>query len=102
MKESSQQVLFNAEKILNAAEILFKEVYLRDSINRAYYSIFYIADPLLNEKELRFSKHGSVHGAFAQHYVKAKIFAEKYHKRMTGAFRRRMPGDYDKIARFNS
>jgi|GEM_PF-6671949 len=63
---------------------------------------FYIADPLLNEKELRFSKHGSVHGAFAQHYVKAKIFAEKYHKRMTGAFRRRMPGDYDKIARFNS
>lgn len=40
MKESSQQVLFNAEKILNAAEILFKEVYLRDSINRAYYSIF--------------------------------------------------------------
>ncbi len=55
---------------------------------------------ILNEKELRFSKHGTVHGAFAQHYIKTKIFDEKYHKLLTGSFRRRMLGDYDEVTRF--
>lgn len=62
---------------------------------------FYIAEALLNEKDLRFSKHGTVHGAFAQHYVKTGIFDEKYHKLLTGAFRRRILGDYDEVTRFN-
>jgi uncharacterized protein (UPF0332 family) len=102
MKESTQQLLINAEETLNAAEVLLKEEYLRDAVNRAYYSVFYVAEALLNEKELRFSKHGTVHGAFAQHYIKTKIFEEKYHKLLTGAFRRRMLGDYDEVARFTS
>ncbi len=102
MKESTQQLLINAEETLNAAEVLLKEEYLRDAVNRAYYSVFYIAEALLNEKDLRFSKHGTVHGAFAQHYIKTKIFEEKYHKLLTGAFRRRMLGDYDEVAQFTS
>jgi uncharacterized protein (UPF0332 family) len=102
MKESTQQLMLNAEETLHAAEMLFKEEYLRDAINRAYYSVFYIAEALLNEKDLRYSKHGTVHGAFAQHYIKTKIFDEKYHKLLTGAFRRRMLGDYDEITRFSS
>ena len=101
MKESTQQLMLNAEETLSAAEVLFKEDYLRDSVNRAYYAIFYIAEALLNEKDLRFSKHGTVHGAFAQHYIKTKLFDEKYHKLLTGAFRRRMLGDYDEVTRFN-
>ena len=102
MKESTQQLMLNAEETLNAAEILAKEEYLRDAINRAYYAVFYIAEALLNEKDLRYSKHGTVHGAFAQHYIKTKIFDEKYHKLLTGAFRRRMLGDYDEVAQFKS
>lgn len=102
MKESTQQLMLNAEETLNAAEILLREEYLRDAINRAYYAIFYIAEALLNEKDLRYSKHGTVHGAFAQYYIKTKIFDEKYHKLLTGAFRRRMLGDYDEVAQFKS
>lgn len=102
MKESTRQLMLNAEETLNAAEMLLKEEYLRDAINRAYYAVFYIAEALLNEKDLRYSKHGTVHGAFAQHYIKTKIFDEKYHKLLTGAFRRRMLGDYDEVARFKS
>ena len=102
MKESTQQLMLNAEETLHAAEILFKEEYLRDAVNRAYYSVFYIAEALLNEKDLRYSKHGTVHGAFAQHYIKTKVFDEKYHKLLTGAFRRRMLGDYDEVTRFTS
>lgn len=52
MKESTQQLMLNAEETLHAAEVLFKEEYLRDAINRAYYSVFYIAEALLNEKDL--------------------------------------------------
>ncbi len=102
MKESSQQLMLNAEETLHAAEILFKEEYLRDAVNRAYYSVFYVAEALLNEKDLRYSKHGTVHGAFAQHFVKTKIFDDKYHKLLTGAFRRRMLGDYDEVTKFHS
>ena len=102
MKDSTRQLLLNAEETMNAAKVLFKEEYLRDAVNRAYYAIFYIAEALLNEKDLRFSKHGTVHGAFAQHYVKTKIFDEKYHKLLTGSFRRRMLGDYDEVTRFSS
>ena len=74
MKDATQQLMLNAEETLNAAEILLKAEYLRDAINRAYYAIFYTAEALLNEKELRYSKHGTVHGAFAQHYIKTKLF----------------------------
>jgi len=102
MKDSTQQLMLNAEETLNAAEILLKAEYLRDAINRAYYGVFYIAEALLNEKDLRYSKHGTVHGAFAQHYIKTKLFDERYHKLLTGAFRRRMLGDYDEVVQFKS
>jgi uncharacterized protein (UPF0332 family) len=102
MKDSTQQLMLNAEETLNAAEILFREEYLRDAVNRAYYAIFYVAEALLNEKDLRYAKHGTVHGAFAQHFIKTKIFDEKHHRLLTGAFRRRMLGDYDEAVQFQS
>ena len=94
--------MLNPEESLNAAEVLFREEYLRDAVNRAYHAVFYIAEALLNEKDLRYSTHGTVHGAFAQYYVKPKLFDEKYHKLLTGSFRRRMLGDYDEVVQFRS
>ena len=102
MKESTQQLMLNAEETLHAAEILFKEEFLRDAVNRSYYAVFYIAEALLNERDLRYSKHGTVHGAFAQHYIRTKIFDDKYHKLLIRTFRRRMLGDYDEVTKFSS
>ena len=102
MKESTQQLMLNAEETLNAAEVLFKEEYLRDAVNRAYYSVFYIAEALLNEKNLRFKKHGSVHGSFSQHFVKTGIFDAKFHKLLTKSFGQRLLGDYDEVTKFSS
>lgn len=102
MKDSTQQLLRNAEETLHAAEVLLKEEYLRDAVNRAYYAVFYTAESLLNEKDFRFKKHGTVHGAFAQHFVKPGIFDAKYHKLLVTTFGRRMLGDYDEVTRFNS
>jgi uncharacterized protein (UPF0332 family) len=102
MKDSSEQLLLNAEETLNAAQVLLNEEYLRDAVNRAYYAVFYIAEALLNEKDLRFKKHGAVHGAFARHYIKTGLFDAKYHKLLLLAFGRRMLGDYDEVVQFKS
>ena len=102
MKESTQQLMLNAEETLQAAEVLIKENLLRDAVNRAYYAVFYIAEALLNEKSLRFKKHGSVHGSFSQHFVKTGIFDAKYHKLLIKSFGQRMLGDYDEVTKFSS
>lgn len=56
--------------------------------------MFYIAEALLEEKELRFSKHGGVHGAFGEHYVKTGLFDPKFHRWLLNAFDQRIEGDY--------
>ena len=101
MKESTQQLMFNAEETLEAADILFREDHFRDAVNRAYYAVFYVAEALLNEKDLRFKKHGTVHGSFSQHFVKTGIFDSKYHKLLTRSFGQRMLGDYDEVTKFS-
>ena len=102
MKDATQHLLLNAEETVNAAQFLFNEDYLRDAVNRAYFAIFYVAEALLNEKDLRFKKHGAVHGFFAQHYVKTGLFDAKYHKLLLKAFGQRMLGDYDEAVNFKS
>ena len=102
MKDSTHQLLLNAEETLNAAQVLLGEDYLRDAVNRAYYAVFYVAEALLNEKDLRFKKHGAVHGSFAHHYIKTGLFDTKYHKLLLTAFGRRMLGDYEEAVQFKS
>lgn len=61
---------------------------------RAYYAMFYVAEALLEEKQLRYSKHGGVHGAFGEHYVKTGLFDQKFHRWLLNAFDQRIEGDY--------
>lgn len=56
--------------------------------------MFYTAEALLEEIELRYSKHGGVHGAFGAHYVKTGLFDQKYHRWLLNAFDQRIEGDY--------
>ena len=102
MKVSTSQLMLNAEETLQAAESLFNDGFLRDAVNRAYYAIFYIAEALLNEKDLRFKKHGSVHGLFSHHFVKTGVLDAKYHKLLTRSFGQRMLGDYDEVTKFKA
>jgi uncharacterized protein (UPF0332 family) len=77
MKEETNLLLFRAEEAIESADILLKQ-------------------------GLSFSKHGNVHGAFGEHYVKTGIFDKKYHKWLLSAFSRRIASDYDAAARFQS
>jgi uncharacterized protein (UPF0332 family) len=102
MKEENIPLLFRAEEAIESADLLLKEGYLADLISRAYYAMFYIAEALLNEKDLSFSKHGNVHGAFGEHFIKTGIFDKKYHKWLLEAFSRRIASDCDASAKFQS
>jgi uncharacterized protein (UPF0332 family) len=57
--------------------------------------MFYVAEALLNEKGLHFSKHGNVHAAFGEHFAKTGLFDTKYHRWLIDAFGTRQVGDYE-------
>ena len=94
MKEFTQKLLSKAQDSLEAAEILLANGKAEISIGRAYYAMFYVAEALLNEKELRFSKHGNVHAAYGEHFAKTKILDPKYHRWLMNSFDARQIGDY--------
>jgi uncharacterized protein (UPF0332 family) len=94
MKISTEQLLQKAERAIMAAETLTRSGDTEFAIGRAYYAMFYIAEALLNEKDLQFSKHGGVHGAFGEQFVKTGLFDTRYHRWLLAAFNRRITGDY--------
>ena len=95
MKKNARLLLEKAQRAIDAAQALMTAGNYPDfATGRAYYAMFYIAEALLEEKELRFSKHGGVHGAFGEHYVKTGIFDPKFHRWLLNAFDQRIEGDY--------
>lgn len=96
MKHQTQMLLIKADRAILAAKVLLAAGDLNDfSTGRAYYGMFYAAEALLEELDLRFSKHGGVLGAFGKHYVQTGIFDAKYHRWLLNAYDQRIEGDYD-------
>jgi uncharacterized protein (UPF0332 family) len=94
MKESTMDLLAKASRSIEAAKALLKNNMREFSYGRAYYAMFYAVVALLNEKGLHFSKHGGVHAAFGEHFIKTGIIDEKYHRWLLDAFDQRIEGDY--------
>ena len=94
MKESSKGLLDKASRAIEAAEMLLENDLAEFSTGRAYYAMFYTAEALLNEKDLHFSKHGGVHGAFGEYFIKTGLFDTKFHRWLLDAFDQRIEGDY--------
>ena len=66
MKEHSRKLLNKAIDSIEVAEFLVDKEKADIAVARAYYAMFYIAEALLNEKGLKFSKHSAVHADFAK------------------------------------
>jgi uncharacterized protein (UPF0332 family) len=94
MKESSRQLLEKADSSIHAAQALLESNYPGFAAGRAYYAMFYVAEAMLNEKELTFRKHGGVHSAFGEHYIKTGLLDARYHRWLLMAFNRRIVADY--------
>ena|ERR1041385_1184176 len=94
MKEDTQFLLDKAESAIGAAETLLRDGYRDFAAGRAYYAMFYTAEALLAEKELKFKKHIGVHRAFSEHFVKTGVFEQKYYQWLITTFNSRLVGDY--------
>jgi uncharacterized protein (UPF0332 family) len=94
MKENARFLLDKAGQAIGAAESLLRDGYRDFSAGRAYYAMFYTAEALLAEKELEFKKHVGAHRAFAEHYIKTRIFEQKYYQWLVASFNSRLVGDY--------
>lgn len=95
MKEVTKQFLEKAEEAIVAAQQLLGDGHAEFSAGRAYYAMFYVAEALLNERGLRFRKHGGVHGAFGEHFAKTGVLDPKYHQWFLAAFEERITADYE-------
>jgi uncharacterized protein (UPF0332 family) len=56
--------------------------------------MFYVAEALLNERGLRFRRHGRVHAAFSVQFIKSGILDAKFHRWLLDAFDQRIQDDY--------
>jgi uncharacterized protein (UPF0332 family) len=95
VKEVTKQFLEKAEQAIAAAQQLLSGGSNEFAAGRAYYAMFYVAEALLNEKGLRFRKHGGVHGAFGEHFAKTGALESKYHQWLLAAFEERITADYE-------
>lgn len=101
MKPETIALLDKSERAIKNAENTLADGDLDFAASRAYYALFYVAEALLGEKDLQFSKHGGVHGAFSQNFVRTGLFDIKFQRWLVSGFNQRMLGDYGVIPDFD-
>ena len=94
MKEESRKLLAKAAGAIDAASLLLAAGSIDFAAGRAYYSMFYSAEALLNELGLRYRKHAGVHAAFGEHLAKPRLVDPSLHRWLLDAFDKRIVGDY--------
>lgn len=94
MNDYTRKLLDKAIDTIEGAEILLDHGKIDLAVGRAYYALFYIAEALLNEKGLQFSKHGDVIGAYGKEFSKTKLLDPKFHRWLRMGFDTRLIGDY--------
>jgi len=97
MNEEIKALLKKAEESIKGARILFDDELYGFAVSRAYYAMFYLISALLLTKGLSFSKHQAVVASFGQHFIKTKIFEQRFHQYLVEAFEQRQIGDYEPL-----
>ena len=100
MKQETGELLEKAERAIHSAENTMADGDFDFAVSRVYYAMFYVASALLGEKDLYFNKHGGVHGAFGQHFVKTGEFDAIYQRWPVTTFSQRIIGDYGATSDF--
>ena len=90
----SKSLLDKAERYIRSAQILAEDGDLDSAASRLYYAMFYVAETLLEARNLTFNSHHAVIAAFGQHFVKTREFDQRFHQALLSAFSQRQLGDY--------
>lgn len=95
MKDICPALIKKADDSLKAAELLMENGYYDFAVSRAYYTMFYVAEAVLFDRNLSFSKHSAVISAFGLHFTKTGIAPREFHRFIIEAKDNRNIGDYD-------
>jgi len=93
-------LLKQAEENISASELLLSKDYYRVSVSRSYYAMFYIAEAILQTKNLSYSSHREVISNFSREFVKTGLFEPKFHQGLRDAFKSRQDADYEPVVEF--
>lgn len=95
MTAQQQAWLAKAQRSLSAARVMLDSNAPDIAASRAYYSMFYVAQALLEIDGLKFSSHSAVIGAFGKHFAATDRLPRHLHRYLLDAFDARNQGDYD-------
>lgn len=94
MNPETERKLTKARRAIRSAESIARDGDTDFAASRAYYAMLYVAQALLVERGLRFSKHSAVHAAFGQHFAKTAVLDPRFHRWLLDACDDRIEGDY--------
>lgn len=94
MRRFTRQRLEKATGAVGAARLLANEGFYDAAADRAYYAMFFAVEGLLSERDLEFSRHGAVHGAFGRLFAKTGELDPKFHRWLLEAFEARQAATY--------
>lgn len=95
MKQRTAKLLDKAARSIRAARLLVDGKEVDFAAGRGYYAMFYVAEALLYERGLAFSKHSGVHAAYGKEFAKTGLFDPKFHQWLLKAFNDRLQADYE-------
>ena len=95
MTADIQSFIEKARQSLEASKLLFEHRLYDFAGSRAYYTMFYIAEAFLWQKELSFSSHSAVISAFGREITKTGIAPIEFHRHLIDAQDKRTQGDYN-------
>jgi uncharacterized protein (UPF0332 family) len=94
VKDYARRRLEKASESIEAARLLLTEGFQDSAADRSYYAMFYAVEALLADRDLDFSSHGAVHGAFGRLFAKTGELDPKYHGWLIRAFEARQSATY--------
>jgi len=98
VSEITEQQLKIAWERLDAAKYLFDGGFYKDSVSRAYYSMYHAAVAILTLKNIKARRHSGVLRMFGLHVIQEEDMEHYYAKTLKFAKGEREKGDYDIFA----
>ena len=87
-------MLDRASEKLDSARLLHDNGRYDDAVSRAFYSVFHAISAVLLARELVFSSHAQIIGAFNKEFIKTGIFPSDFSRKIQALFDLRQAGDY--------
>ena len=94
IKDLSRYRFEESQEILTDARIMFENGRYKNTLNRAYYSIFHAIRAVIALAGFDSSKHSGVISFFTRNYVKTGFFSKEMSKIIQSAAENREKADY--------